>query len=266
MKIRYMGPLMAALLAGLPAAAQHADDTVKNPFTSASDVEAGGRLYRSHCAVCHGIEGEGGRGVPLTTGMFRHGSTDRDLYTTISVGIPGTEMPGIFFNGRQLWQLVGFVRSLSQGRAAEQSKGDEAKGRAVYMANGCSGCHRIRGEGGRMGPDLSDIGAMRSLGHLQAAVLKPDESVYPQHWMVRAKTSDGKQVSGMRMNEDTFSVQLMDAGGQLVSLRKADLAEFEVDRTSGMPSFEGKIEGEAFDDLMAFLGSQRLRGGDDATE
>ena len=107
---------------------------------------------------------------------------------------------------------------------------------------------------------------MRSLGHLQTSVLEPDEAVYPQHWMVRGKTNDGKPVSGMRMNEDTFSVQLIDAGGQLVSLRKADLEDFEIDRSSGMPSFEGKIEGDDLENLVAYLASQRLRGGTDAAE
>lgn len=260
-----MAFLAAAALA-VPAAAQHADDAVTNPFTSQDDVDAGGQIYRSHCAVCHGIEGEGGRGVDLTRGVFRHGSTDRDLFNTISVGIPGTEMPGIFFNGRQMWQLVAFVRSLSEGRAAQQVSGDAENGKAVYAANGCAGCHRILGEGGRMGPDLSDIGAVRSLGHLQAAVLDPDASVLPRHWTVRGKTKVGRPVSGMRLNEDTFSVQLIDSAGRLVSLSKDDLAEFEVDRSSTMPSFEGQIQGTDMDDLMAYLAGLRLRGPIDAAE
>ncbi len=218
-------------------------------------------MYRSHCAVCHGLDGEGGRGASLTTGQFRHGATDRDLFNTISVGIPGTEMPGIFFNGRQMWQLVAYVRSLSAGRAAEQASGDPAKGREVYTELGCAGCHRVLGDGGRLGPDLSDIGAVRSLGHLQAAVLRPDESVLPQHWTVRAKTKEGASVTGMRLNEDTFSVQLIDAAGQLRSLRKGDLGEFQVDRSSSMPTFEGRVEGERFDHLIAYLASLRLRGG-----
>lgn len=266
MRIKTEVCLLAAFLIAVPAGAQHADDVIRNPFTSDADVEAGGRVYRSHCAVCHGIEGEGGRGTDLTRGQFRHGSTDRDLYNTISVGIPGTEMPGIFFNGRQMWQLVAFVRSLSEGQAAGQVAGDVEHGRGVYVSKGCSGCHRILGDGGRMGPDLSDIGAIRSLGHLQASVLRPDESVLPQHWMVRAKTSEGRAISGTRMNEDTFSVQLLDAGGQLLSLAKADLSEFEVDRTSGMPAFEGQFEGSDFDDLIAYLASLRLRGGSDESE
>ncbi len=258
MRFRYIGYALAATLAAVPGAAQHVDDTIRNPFTSASDVDAGGRLYRSHCAVCHGIEGEGGRGVDLTTGRFRHGSSDRGIFNTISVGIPGTEMPGIFFNGRQMWQLVAFVRSLSEGRAAEQATGDAEKGKAVYAANGCSVCHRIRGDGGRMGPDLTDVGAIRSMGHLQAAVQQPNESVLPQHWTAKATSKGGKQVSGLRLNEDTFSVQLIDGTGQLVSLRKADLAEFEVDRSSAMPSYEGKIQGADFENLIAYLATLRL--------
>ena len=266
MKSRHAILLVAVAVAVLPVTAQHADDTIRNPFTSEDDVEAGGRLYRSHCAVCHGIEGEGARGADLTTGAFRHGSADRDLFNTISVGIPGTEMPGIFFNGRQMWQLVAFVRSLSQGRAAEQATGDAEKGRAVYAANGCAGCHRIRGDGGRMGPDLSDIGALRSLTHLQTSILNPDESVLPQHWMVRAKSNNGEVISGMRMNEDTFSVQLIDPAGNLSSYSKAELAEYAVDRTSGMPSFEGTITGDDFENLVAYLAGLRLKGAADATQ
>jgi len=265
LRFRIIGCALAAALAVIPLVAQHADDTVRNPFTSDNDVDAGGRLYRSHCAVCHGLEGEGGRGVALTTGRFRHGSSDRGLYNTISVGIPGTEMPGIFFNGREMWQLVAFVRSLSEGKAAEQATGDPEKGSAVYAANGCSGCHRIRGAGGRLGPDLTDIG-IRSMGHLQASVLNPYESVLPPHWMVRAKSSDGKPIRGLRLNDAPFSVQLIDASGSLLSLHKEDLAEFEVDRTSAMPSFEGKIQGDDLDNLIAYLASLRLGDPNDASQ
>ena len=104
------------------------------------------------------------------------------------------------------------------------------------------------------------------MGHLQASVLDPNESVLPQHWMAKAKSKDGKQIAGLRLNEDTFSVQLIDASGSLISLHKADLAEFEVDRTSGMPSYEGKIEGEDLENLIAYLASLRLGDPNDATQ
>lgn len=257
MRYRLLPVLLLAAAAAVPAAAQHGHATLSNPYTSADDVAAGGRIYRSHCAVCHGLEGKGGRGTDLTTGMFRRGSNDDDIYKTVSEGIPGTEMPGTFFNGRQLWQIVAYVRSLSEGRAAEQAKGDPVKGLAVYNAKGCGGCHLVNGEGGRMGPDLSFIGARRSLGHLQIAVKQPNANVLPQHWLVRAATRDGKKITGRRMNEDTFSVQLLDSSERLVSLRKADLAQLEIDRNSGMPAYEGQFQNSEFDDLIAYLASLR---------
>ena len=257
MRHRLLPALLLAAAGTVPAAAQHGHATLSNPYTSPDDVTAGGRIYRSHCAVCHGLEGKGGRGTDLTTGIFRRGSEDGDIYKTVSEGIPGTEMPGTFFNGRQLWQIVAYVRSLSEGRAAEQTTGDPIKGLAVYKAKGCDGCHLVRGEGGRMGPDLSLIGARRSLGHLQTAVRQPNANVRPRYWSVRAVTRDGKKISGRRMNEDTFSVQLLDASERLVSLRKADLAQFEIDRNSGMPAYEGQFQDGEFDDLIAYLASLR---------
>ncbi len=257
MRIRIIPALLLAAATVIPAAAQHGVDTLNNPYSTPEDAAAGGRIYRSHCAVCHGIEGEGGRGAILTTGMFRHGPSDSDLYKTISEGIPGTEMPGTFYNGRQMWQIVAFVRSLSEGNAAAQAKGNPAKGQSVYAAKECSVCHLVNGEGGRKGPDLSQIGARRSLGHLQAAVNKPNESVLPNHWTVKATTKSGKNVSGIRMNEDTFSIQLIDTSENLISLNKADLASFEIDRNSSMPPYEGSFKGTEFDDLIAYLASLR---------
>ena len=178
-------PLLKTLLIclGLPALpllAQHGVEDLANPFNSPADAEAGGRIFHSHCAVCHGPEGSGGKATDLTRGRFRHGSSDSELYKTVSEGIPGTEMPGIFFNGKQMWQIVAYVRSLSEGKAAEQIDGDIAAGRTLFFGKGgCANCHRVNGEGSRSGPDLSDIGAMRSLAHLEAALVDPEPAGNP---------------------------------------------------------------------------------------
>jgi quinoprotein glucose dehydrogenase len=248
--------IVLALAAGtLPA--QH--EEVKNPHTSPEDVAAGGRIFRSHCAVCHGLNGVGDRAPALTTGKFRHGSSDDAIRETISKGIAGTEMPGIFFNGLQLWQLVAYVQSLSKNSEVEQPTGDPAAGQKVYTERGCNGCHRVDGEGGRSGPDLSDIGASRSLAHLRSAILNPNEKVLPRDWTVKAVTKDGTSVTGRRMNEDTFSVQVLDAEARLVSLAKSNLASFEVDKESTMPAYQGMIRGKDLDDLVAYLASLRQR-------
>jgi len=246
--------LIACGLAAGSLSAQHGVEGLSNPYTSAEDVAAGGRIFRSHCAVCHGLKGEGDRGPAIDRGEFRHGSADQDLFSTISEGIPGTEMSGIFYNGRQMWQIVAFVRSLSEGQAAAQATGDPARGAAVFSGKGgCGMCHMVDGEGSRSGPDLSDIGTRRSLSHLQAAVLRPNEKVLPQHWFVNAVAKDGTKISGMRLNEDTHSIQLLSSQQRLVSLLKSELREWKIVKESTMPSYEGRLSGEEVDDLVAYL-------------
>ena len=230
----------------------------RNPYTSPEDVAAGGRIYRSHCAGCHGLDGTGGRAPDLTGGEYRFGSSEADLYKNIAEGIPGTEMPGVFFDGKQVWQMVAFVRSLKERPAEEKPAGDPVRGEALFREKGgCLQCHVVRGEGGRSGPSLTKIGTTRSLRDLKNSILRPDDDVPPNRWTVRAVTKDGRTVTGLRLNEDTFSVQLLDSKEQLVSLAKSELDSYEVNRKSLMPSYEGKFSEEEIGNLVAYLSNLR---------
>lgn len=235
--------------------AQHED--VGNPHASPQDVATGAELFTTLCAVCHGPQGVGDRAPALNTGQFRYGNSNRALHETISRGIPGTEMPGIYFNGVEPWQIVAYVKSLGGGADAAEPKGDALAGQAVYAARRCSGCHRVGREGGRSGPDLSSIGASRSLKHLRAALLDPNDKVLPNQWRVRAQTKSGSRVTGRLLNEDTFTLQLVDSRTRLVSLAKSDVVDYEILRESAMPSYEGRIRGTDLEDLLAYLVSLR---------
>lgn len=234
---------------------------IENPHTSADDVAAGARIFRSHCAVCHGLDGTGGRGAALNRGEFRHGGTDEDLYNIIVDGIPGTEMPGTFFHGTQVWQVVAYVRSLNERPSGPPLRGDAAKGREIFFGKGgCQMCHMVNGEGGRLAPDLSIIGETRSAEHLRTSILKPNAQLDQSERGIRAVTGDGKTITGRRLNEDTYSVQLIDAQEKMVSLLKSELSEYEVLSTSTMPSYEGKLTDAELDDVVAYLASlQRKR-------
>src|SRR5580704_4723477 len=159
------------LLFGLVFAAQPAD-MQRNPHTSPADVAAGAKTFRQHCSPCHGLNGEGGRGPNLASGQFYHGSSDLDLLNNISDGIPGTEMPSLFYSPDRVWQVVAFIRSLNVGATAPA--GDATRGAALFRSQGCPQCHRIHGEGGRLGPDLTYIGQLRSAGHLRQSVIDPN--------------------------------------------------------------------------------------------
>jgi cytochrome c oxidase cbb3-type subunit III len=260
MEIRIRLALSLAMLAGgQPLAAQHSVAR-SNPFKTAGDLSEGARLFRGQCAACHGPNGAGGAGGPdLRTGAFRRGDSDEALFQLVAKGIPGTAMPAYNGEGRQIWQIVGYVQSLSVGQAAERAKGDAARGEAVFKAHACANCHTIGGSGGAVGPDLTGIGSRRSLGSLQRSILNPDDVVSPDYWTVHARTKSGRQISGIRMNEDTFSIQLRDKNG-LGTLLKEDILEHRLVKKSPMPAFQGKPGERDFEDLVAYLAA--LREGD----
>ena len=114
-------------------------------------------------------------------------------------------------------------------------------------------CHRVNGQGSRMAPDLSDIGTVRSARALEESLLDPTSSMLPMNRSVRGVTRDGKVVTGRRLNEDTYSVQLIDTQERLVSLIKADLKEYAVVKTSPMPSYRDKLTAQELADVVAYL-------------
>ncbi|PYR39191.1 MAG: hypothetical protein DMF90_00645 [Acidobacteria bacterium] len=70
---------------------------------------------------------------------------------------------------------------------------------------------------------------------------------------MRAVTKGGQVVTGRRLNEDTFTVQLIDDKERLISLNKSDLREYEILKTSPMPSFRDKLNIEEIADVVAYL-------------
>jgi putative heme-binding domain-containing protein len=232
---------------------------VKNPHTTKEDIAAGGRVFRAHWAVCHGPGGSGGHAADLTRDQYQHGNSDPELFLIISEGIPGTEMPATFFQGTQLWQLVAYVQSLRQGPETAP-EGNPAAGKALFEGKGgCLQCHVLEGQGGRSAPELTNIGTKRSAEYLRASLVRPNEKVLPQHYLVQATTRNGERISGVRLNEDSYSVQMLDSKGSLISLLKDELQEYKVEKTSPMPSYEKTLSNQELDDLIAYLASLRRK-------
>jgi putative heme-binding domain-containing protein len=219
-----------------------------------ADIERGSRIYGENCTFCHGANGDVVPGVNLRTGRFRNAASDEDLGRLIASGIPGTAMPPHKFDRLELTGIVAYIRSLPDDHSASVPIGDAAGGQAVFEGKGgCLGCHRVRGNGSRLAPDLSDIGAIRTPNRLQKSLLDPTAAMLPMHRPVRAVTRDGKVITGRRLNEDTYSVQLIDSDEHLVSLMKAELQQYEVIKVSPMPSYRDKLSSRELADLVAYL-------------
>jgi putative heme-binding domain-containing protein len=228
--------------------------TARSPANGA-DRAAGEKIFRSHCASCHGLHGAGGSGPNLTTGVFYHGSTDQDLYRNISEGIPGTAMPDQFFSSAQLLQIVAYVRAISSTPVRPQLRGNARHGAELFRDKGCSECHLVRGEGKVRGPDLSLIGSQRSVEYLRESITNPGAAVAPDYWVAKIVTKDGRNHTGFIMNQDTYAVQLLDFEGGLQMVARSDFKDFGIDRGSIMPSYNGRLSDAELEDLVAFLAS-----------
>jgi putative heme-binding domain-containing protein len=231
----------------------------KNPFTTAADLKNGQQLFMGQCARCHGSKGEGGRGAVLAQPRLRHAPDDESLFMVIRDGIKGTEMPaGYAVDTRETWQLAAYIRSLGR-MAPETVPGDPKRGQELYRTKGrCAQCHINGGQGGSLGPELTDIGARRSAAHLRAALLDPASTLPEDFLLVRAVTKNGQNVGGVRLNEDTFTIQVRDLSGGIHSFVKDDLKELQRDTgKSPMPSFRGTLSASEVDDLVAYLVSLR---------
>jgi putative heme-binding domain-containing protein len=236
------------------------------------DLARGRKLFESQCARCHGISGHGGFGPSLARPSLRRAPDDAALRDLIQNGIPNTAMPGEWdLDEREVAAVATYVRSLGR-LPPERLAGDAGRGKALYEGKGgCAACHVVRGAGSGLGPDLTEIGALRGASYLKTALLEPgkelpdrpvpyEPNAYAGYLPVRARLADGREVVGYRVNEDSFTIQLRDASSRLHSLRKADVSS--IDRQFGgslMPRYGDALGAAEIDDLVAYLASLKGR-------
>jgi putative heme-binding domain-containing protein len=223
------------------------------------DPGAGKLLFEGHCAVCHGMNGGGGRGPNLNRPQLAHAPDDAALKSVITDGIP-LDMPSSWFlSDEDIANLAAYVRSLGK-IAPEALPGDSRRGAGVYAERACATCHIVAGEGSGYGPELTDVGIRRSAAFIRQTVLDPASTLPEQFLFVEAIPVSGPAVRGVRANEDTFTIQVKDPAGQFHSFRKQDLRELRKLRgQTPMPSFRGRLKEVELDDLVAYLAG--LRGG-----
>jgi len=265
----HLAVLLAVLLAPFLLSAQEA-----NPFASDPQAAvAGESQFRANCAFCHGLGARGGgRGPDLTRAQKRHGNADADLFRTINDGVPGTAMPqngttgqGVGMTAEEIWQVISYIRSVEK-RASAAPAGDAERGDNLFHGSaGCSTCHMVQGKGGRLGPELTNIAMARSTGALIESVREPSKNLatglientkeFPQEYeTVVVVTADGKQYNGVALNEDNFSVQMVDMQQQIHLFEKGKLRSFQKSRESLMPPYDERaLSSQDLNDILAYL-------------
>lgn len=247
---------LVCLLGSYVAAQQNQAQHPGQPEYAQADIEAGARLYGANCVSCHGPNGDLVGNVNLRSGQFRRASSDFELIAIISNGIPGTGMPSHKFAQPELNAVVAYLRNMRDFDGKSVALGDASRGKAIFEGKGgCKTCHRVQGIGSRVAPDLSDIGALRAASSLQRSVLEPSSGMMPINRPVRVVTNDGKVINGRRLNEDTYTIQMIDDQERLVSLEKSAIKEFRIQTQSPMPSFKEKLSPGEVADVVAYLAS-----------
>jgi len=163
-----------------------------------SGSEEGKQLFVANCAPCHGPDGDAIAGVDFGRGKFRRVSSDGDVLEIVKAGIPGTAMPG-FSNELtevEIRMLAAYLRYLAGTAQTTSAPGDAVRGKTIFEGNGrCLECHRIKGKGSRVGPDLTEIGSVRRLAELERSILEPDAEILPHNRFVRVVIQDNVTIT-----------------------------------------------------------------------
>lgn len=257
-------PIVASLL-GLGASLLAAQGPPpKNPLEGdPAAIRAGMGIFRVRCADCHGVDARGVRGPDITR-VWAESRSDGGLFQTLRNGVPNTEMPsvGARTSDVEVWQVLAYLRTLAAPVPADPPRGNAQNGERVFRAN-CASCHRVNGTGGRLGPDLSRIGAARARDALAARIVGAAEGSRPGYEPVTVTPPDGPPIHGVKKNEDLFSVQIMDSRERIQGYEKDKMQAVVDDKKSAMPIFgPDRLSQSDVDDIVRYL--QGLRGFDPA--
>jgi len=254
------------------AAVCSADD--RNPFANdPKAAKAGEYEFRINCALCHGLGAHGGgRGPDLTRAQKKHTHNDAEMFQVISNGIPGTVMPANGTNGQgvgmtdeEIWQIITYIRSVEMKAPAKPVGNAEHGKQLFYGEANCSLCHTVAGKGGRVGPELTAVGGSRTREAIIDSVRNPSRRLawglteatkeFPQEYeTITVVTGDGTEIKGVALNEDNFTVQMMDSSEQVFLLEKDKLRSFKKSRESMMPVYSPNLLSDKdLDDIVAYL-------------
>jgi putative heme-binding domain-containing protein len=255
-----LGSVQAQTEATTPAGSPAASTAPHDPAALAE----GQALFRGLCSGCHGGSGRGGKGPDLTDQRWIHGNTDADLARVIQNGVPKTTMKklGEALKPDQINKCIAYIRSLARSPGESTWKpymaGDPQAGRKLFFDPQakvpCAKCHAQGGEGGRIGPALDRIASRRAPEFIMESIVDPSRDIAPEFEAVAVATKDGRVLTGLRVNETNFSIQLTEENGRFHSFLKRDLEEVKVLKKSLMPeNIAELLTVKELHDLFAFL-------------
>jgi putative heme-binding domain-containing protein len=158
------------------------------------------------------------------------------------------------------------VRADSLRQAAMNNGGNAERGKVIFLSAEaqCAICHKVHGQGGEVGPDLSQIGGKFDRTHLIESILDPSAEILQGYQTTVIETKSGRVMTGIVKSESASAVVLMDSEGKRTTVSIHDIESRGVSKVSLMPANLGDTLNPAeFTNLIAFL--QTLRTGPQPT-
>ncbi len=225
------------------------------PQDSARLISEGKTHFQLRCGGCHGGDGRGGERGPdvITTRSARSRSAD-EVRQLIREGLPDRGMPGFSLSDSEMTALVTFYRAETAPASESPPQGDPAIGEKLFFGKAnCASCH-VRGGGGLVGPDLSSVGASRTLAELKSDLTDPGSDIAEGYRRVEARLAGGERILGFVRNQSSHDIQLQSLDGRWHLLSRDGIKDLVLLPESPMPRYDG----ERPDDLVAYL--SRLDG------
>ncbi len=239
----------------------------------ASLIEQGEKLFRKKksCFACHQLEDEGGLlGPDLSRAGFSY--TPGWIFTWVGNPQrikPQSKMPNLGLDNEECRAITVFLASLSgegikkKWGAYLTSFGDPGKGKKLFFDSegkaACGKCHTVSGQGGKVGPQLSFVGTSRTQAFLLESILNPKAVITSGYSSILILTKKGKFITGVKMNEDDSSIDLMDKEGKALHIPKDDIKKYKTQKISIMPgNFKDILSQDEVRHLLAYLGTLKL--------
>jgi cytochrome c oxidase cbb3-type subunit 3 len=274
MKRTVLGLAATILAASLTLTAQRGGTPTgpANPFLgNAKAIDEGRETFNETCTSCHGPDGAAGEMGPALGAPARRyaQATDAQIFEAIKNGIPGTQMPAsrAVLSDEAIWKVAAYIRGLRGTAIDAPAPGDAALGEQVFAGKGeCTNCHVVKGKGGLVGPDLTNLAGTRKTTSIVDALTKPlhrvfgDGGAIPKilipnttYQPVRVTAADGKTITGVLKNEDSYSLQVMGTDNQLHMFDRAKV-KIVYEAKSLMPTdYDKRLTPDEFKNLLAYL-------------
>jgi PQQ-dependent dehydrogenase (methanol/ethanol family) len=233
MPVRLLGviPALAALVVLVAIAREVPMATPAVAAPGEQSADAGRTAFEARCANCHGSDGAGsGQGPSIVDLRQPRAGTTAAIRDLIRTGLPASGMPAFALPDAEVDLIASFVDTLRSPAAERPVAGDVALGEA-YFGRHCSSCHMVRGVGGAVGPDLSNLGRVRRLAQIERALREPGSLPPPASGGrgagaasfrgVTVEMRDGRTVRGLLKYEDLSDLGVLDLEGRFHSIARS---------------------------------------------